>query len=515
MDRSTAILVTLAVFQGALLVLGWLAHRRTRDAADYYLGGRSLGPWVAALAANASSSSVWSLLGVSGFAYLHGLAALWLLPGCIGGFALNYFLVAARVRDQSGAALTMTELLAGPAGRSGRTAVVWLASLLTLGSLLTYVSAQLRGAGQSFAEVFGLSLASGTVLGAAVVLLYTCIGGYLAASITDTLQGLLMVGVAVFLPLAALAEVGGPAALLDGLQAVPKAAYLDPFRGASGFAAAGFALGLPGLLMVGVAMFPPLAELAEVGGPDAYLDPFRGASGFAAAGFALGLLGIGLGYPGQPHAINKYMGMAPGASLRVARWVGMSWAVLLYCGMVLLGLCGRLLVELPEGRHETVLYALNGHLHAPILEGIVVAAVLSAIMSTVDSQLLVCGSTVTHDLRLGARSQRSTLWVARLTVVVISAGALVAALLVDDTLFRHVLFAWSALGSAFGPVLLVHLLRGPVRPWWAFAAMALGGGLAIVTNRVTLFASGFDERVLAWAVCLLVAWLGSGRREAR
>lgn len=470
MDRSTAILVTLAVFQGALLVLGWLAHRRTRDAADYYLGGRSLGPWVAALAANASSSSVWSLLGVSGFAYLHGLAALWLLPGCIGGFALNYFLVAARVRDQSGAALTMTELLAGPAGRSGRTAVVWLASLLTLGSLLTYVSAQLRGAGQSFAEVFGLSLASGTVLGAAVVLLYTCIGGYLAASITDTLQGLLMVGVAVFLPLAALAEVGGPAALLDGLQAVPKAAYLDPFRGASGF---------------------------------------------AAAGFALGLLGIGLGYPGQPHAINKYMGMAPGASLRVARWVGMSWAVLLYCGMVLLGLCGRLLVELPEGRHETVLYALNGHLHAPILEGIVVAAVLSAIMSTVDSQLLVCGSTVTHDLRLGARSQRSTLWVARLTVVVISAGALVAALLVDDTLFRHVLFAWSALGSAFGPVLLVHLLRGPVRPWWAFAAMALGGGLAIVTNRVTLFASGFDERVLAWAVCLLVAWLGSGRREGR
>jgi sodium/proline symporter len=479
MDRSTAILVTLVVFQAAVLALGLLARSRTRDAAEYFLGGRSLGPWVAALAANASSSSAWSLLGVSGFAYRYGLASLWLLPGCIGGFAMNYFLVARPVRDASGTAITLTELLAGPPGRPGRRAVVWLASLLTLGSLLTYVSAQMRGAGDAFAHVLATPDWQGVLIGAAVVLVYTAIGGYLAASITDTLQGLLMVAVALLLPLAALAHLGGPAELA--------------------------------------------AELDRLGQP--FLDPFGGRDGLVAVGFAFGLLGIGLGYPGQPHAINKFMGMAPGASLRTARLVGMSWAGILYCGMVLLGLCGRALAglppseqglqPLPEGLHERVLYAVNDLVLPPMLGGFVIAAVLSAIMSTVDSQLLVCGSTVTHDLGLGKGSERDTLRAARWTVLAISAGALLAALLVTTSLFDHVLFAWSALGSAFGPVLLVHLFRGPVRPWWAFAAMASGGGLAILFYFVPVLAKGFGDRVLAWVAALALSWIGARRGQPR
>lgn len=472
MERSTAILATLLVFQLALIALGLWARGRTRDAADYYLGGRTLGPFVAALAANASSSSAWSLLGVSGFAYLHGLAALWLLPGCIGGFVLNYALVAPRLRDDDSGAITLTELLAGPRGRPGRTAFVWLASLLVLGSLATYVSAQLRAAGltieQVFAADYGLDYGTSLLLGAAVVLAYTVLGGYLAASITDTLQGLLMAGVALVLPIAAIAHVGGFGALAEAIASSP----------------------VPG-----------------------WDDPFRGASGFAAAGLALGLLGIGLGYPGQPHAVNKYMGMARGASLRTARIVGIGWAVVLYCGMVLLGLCARTFVVLPAGEHERALYATNDLLLSPVVGGIVVAAVLSAIMSTVDSQLLVCASTVTHDLAGGRADSPARLRVARWTVFAIAGVALAAAWTVDDSLFRHVLFAWSALGSAFGPLLLVHLLRGPVRPWWSFATVAVGGGLAIVTyDAVTLFARGFDERVFAWLCALAIAFCGSDRR---
>jgi len=141
MERSTAILVALAVYLLGLLALGWLASVRTRDSAGFYLGGRTLGPWVTALAANASSSSAWSLVGVSGFAYRDGLAALWILPGSIGGFLLNWLVVAPRLRAQSGTSVTLTDLLAGPEGVPGRRAVVVFASLLTLASLLTYTSA--------------------------------------------------------------------------------------------------------------------------------------------------------------------------------------------------------------------------------------------------------------------------------------------------------------------------------------------------------------------------------------
>ena len=141
MEPSTAILLALSAFLLALLAIGWRASRRTRDSDGFYLGGRTLGPWVAALAANASSSSAWSIVGASGFAYRFGLTALWLIPGCVGGFLLNWFVVAPRLRDDTGAAITLTEYLAGPEGAPGRRRVVVFASLLTLASLLTYVAA--------------------------------------------------------------------------------------------------------------------------------------------------------------------------------------------------------------------------------------------------------------------------------------------------------------------------------------------------------------------------------------
>src|SRR5687767_6717341 len=171
-----------------MLAIGFLARARTHTAAGFYLGGRTLGPWVAALAASASSSSAWTLVGVSGFAYRNGLAALWLLPGCVGGFLLNWLFVAPRLRAQTGGAVTLTEFLAGPAGRPGRAAVVWLASLLTVASLAIYVAAQMQAAGMAFVHAFDAGVAWGVLLGAALTISYTLLGGYLAASLTDTVQ---------------------------------------------------------------------------------------------------------------------------------------------------------------------------------------------------------------------------------------------------------------------------------------------------------------------------------------
>ena len=466
MERSTAILLALATFLVGLLLLGGLARSRTRSSDEFYLGGRTLGPWVAALAANASSSSAWSLVGVSGFAYQHGLASLWLIPGCIGGFLLNWFLVAPRLRAATGEAITLTEFLAGPPGTPGRGPLVVTASVLTIVSLGTYVAAQIQAAGSAFTHAFATQQALGVLLGASVTIAYTLLGGYLAASITDTLQGLVMVAVAVVVPIATVVHCGGIGAFVDRVGAVDAPGFLD------------------------------------LGSTH---------SGAAAVAFALGLCGIALGYPGQPHAVNKFMGMAPDASMRVARTVGITWAVVLYVGMIVLGLAARTAWSLPAGQHEDVLYEASRRLLPPLVDGIVLAAVLAAIMSTVDSQLLVAASSVSHDLGLGRRVPDRQLTIARATVLGLGGAATVAALMLPKNVFDNVLFAWAALGAAFGPLLLVRLLRGPVAPRAALASMLLGGLGAIAGGYWPVLASGFADRVLAWLLALAAALAGSRR----
>lgn len=485
MERSTAILVALLAFLAGLLLVGLRASRRTRDSDGFYLGGRSLGPWVAALAANASSSSAWSIVGASGFAYRYGMTALWLIPGCVGGFVINWFVVAPRLRDETGSAITLTEYLAGPPGQPGRTPIVVFASLLTLASLLTYVAAQMQAAGAAFEHAFpGWVIGDagvGIAIGAVVTVLYTLCGGYLAASVTDTVQGLLMVGVAVLLPAAAFVHAGGVGAFFEQVGAIGSDAA---FRIVDDGVDRQHWLGLGG--------------------------PHEGAAAFA---FAFGLIGIGLGYPGQPHAVNKYMGMAPGASMAVARTVGLTWAVLLYGGMLVLGWAVRLWFPLAAGDHEAALYEASEQLLPVVVDGIVVASVLAAIMSTVDSQLLVCASSVSHDLGLARRYPDRMLAIARGTVLVIGTGALAAALVLPNDVFGNVMFAWAALGSAFGPLLLVRLLRGPVRPGAAFFSMFVGGLGAVAAfylpRWVDGLPSGIVDRVGCWILALAIALLGS------
>lgn len=470
-SRETAILIALLAFLIGLLLVGLRARKKTLDSDGFYLGGRSLGPWVTALAANASSSSAWSIVGVGGFAYTFGMTALWLIPGCLGGFVLNWFVIAPRMRAQTGNAITLTDFLAGPAGAPGRHRIAVFAALLTLASLLTYVAAQMQAAGAAFShafpEQFGEDASMGIAIGALVTVAYTLMGGYLAASVTDTVQGLLMVGVAVLVPIAAIVNAGGISEFVDQIAAVD------------------------------------VANWHSLGGKY---------DGAAAAAFAFGLVGIGLGYPGQPHAVNKFMGMSPNASMTVARTVGLSWAVLLYSGMLIVGWAVR--ANMDVGHPEDAIYEASKNLLPVVVDGIVVASVLAAIMSTVDSQLLVCASSVTHDLGLARRFPTKMLLIARGTVLMIGVGALIAALLLPKDVFGNVMFAWAALGSAFGPLLIVRLCLGPVAPNWGFASMVVGGGSAVLAfyiNKMQLLPElpgGFLDRVGSWLLALAIAFVG-------
>jgi sodium/proline symporter len=425
MSRADAILYTLVVYKLVLVGIGLWATRRTHDTSDFFLGGRRLGGWVAAISASASSSSAWTLVAVSGMAYLWGLPALWLFPATLSGFLINWLWVAPRLMRQSRAsgAITLTEFIAGPDADSGwPRRIVLLASGVILFSFTFYVAAQFQAAGNAFASAFALEMRTAVLIGAAVVLVYTLLGGFWAVSVTDTLQGMVMAFTALVLPVAAVAAAGGPGAV-----------------------------------------WASLAELRAAGaGPPV--------AGIAAVGFALGTLGIGLGYPGQPHVVNRFMALRDARALRDGRVIALTWAVIIYAGMITLGFAARALYG-PTVADEQVLFETANRLFPPVVAAVMIAAVLSAIMSTADSQLLVAASSASHDL---PRRGRGSLWVSRLVVALISVLAVLIAVGLPQTIFARVLFAWAALGAAFGPPLLVRLAGLAVPPVAIFAAMATG-----------------------------------------
>ncbi len=461
------IIATLIAYQLVLLGIGWWASKRNLDGEDFYLGGRKLGGVVAALSASASSSSAWSLLGVSGAAFAWGLPAIWLIPATLLGFVINWVWIAPRLRRASleNEAVTLTEFLAGPRGDPARKPILLLGSIVILFSFTFYVASQFQAAGTTFAAVLDLPQTPAILIGAGVVLTYVWLGGFWAASITDSLQGLLMAVSAVVLPLLALIAVGGFDVLFAGL--VP-----DETHGA--------------LLWTGQA------------GP------------VSALGFVIGLFGIGLGYPGQPHVVNRFMAAESETAIRRGRIVAISWAVCIYCGMVLLGWCGRLLLSSPADG-EQLLFVLASMLLPAVLAGVMVSAILSAIMSTADSQLLVAASSASHDLRGGDPHDGTGLRRARWVVIVVGLLAVLLATMFPEKIFTRVLFAWQALAASFGPLLVITLWRGPVQANYRVAALVCGFTLTVTLSWTTETPGDWLERYLPMGLALALAWFGSRR----
>ena len=463
----TGIIVTLIAYQVLMLGIGWWASRRNADSTDFYLGGRKLGGLVAALSASASSSSAWSLLGVSGAAFAWGLPAIWLIPATVLGFCINWYLIAPRLSRASRAngALTLTEFVAGPPGDPARRTMMRLGAAVILFSFTFYIAAQFQAAGKTFASVLDVQQTAAIVIGAAVVLVYVWLGGFWAASVTDSVQGLLMALTALMLPLLGLVAAGGPAELATTLW--NAAAATDG------------------------------AWTGQASGP-------------AALGFVLGLFGIGLGYPGQPHVVNRFMAIRDEQAIVRGRRIAVAWAVIIYCGMVLLGWSGRVLVaELGDG--EQVLFVLATLLLPAVAAGVMVSAILSAIMSTADSQLLVAASSVTHDFRGGGPAAPGDLGRARLVVLGIGGLAILLAVFFPDDIFSRVLFAWQALAAAFGPLLVMTLWYGGVAARWRVAALCAGFALTVALDWTVESPGDWVERLVPLALALLLAWIGARR----
>ena len=480
MDHRTSLIgLIFVVYLLIVLAIGLIAWRRTRDLADFVLGGRRLGSWVAALSASASDMSGWLLLGLPGYAYVAGMESLWLAVGLLIGTWLNWRLVAARLRQASetaGNALTLPHYFANRFhDESGLIRVV--SSLFILLFFLFYTSSGLVAGGKLFEAVFGLPYLWAVTLGTLTIILYTAFGGFLAVSWTDLFQGLLMAAALVAVSLMAL----GPAGGIEGAGAALDArnpALLDPFTDRDG---------------------RPMGILAIVS-----------------------LLAWGLGYFGQPHILARFKAVASVERVPQARRIAVSWVFITLTAACLVGMLGIPVFEPALEDAEKVFIRMVDLLFHPLVAGICLAAILAAIMSTADSQLLVASSAFTGDIyRVVLRkeaSQRELVVVGRLAVLVIATAAFVLAMDPENKVLDLVAYAWAGFGAAFGPAVLLSLYWKGMNRWGALAGI-LAGGLTVVIWKPLqggLFdlyeiVPGFIVSTLA---ILLVSLISGDRRSA-
>ncbi len=441
-----------AVYTLAIVGVGlYSAKFARRSNEDYFLAGRSLGGWIAALSASASSESGWVTLGLVGWAFTSGASAYWIIPGCLLGFLFNWFVVAGRLRDRSLelGALTLPDFFAFHFQERLPLLRV-LSVIVILVAMLMYVAAQMASAGKAFSASFQLDYWVGVLLGAAIVLIYTVLGGFRAVCWTDFLQALLMVATLVVFPIYLLAEHGG-----------------------YGFVA------------------------EQLGGLEGDLFSFMpNKAGLAFAGFLLGsgALGINFGYAGQPHVLIRFMALKSRREALVGGVVSAVWATLVYWGAVTVGLMaraltaggavwGQTLLESEESAElGLVLSAMN--LLPGALAGLVLAAILAAICSTADSQLVVAASAGASDLyaRLISRSREGAhMLVNRLVVFGLGVGAVLLVINKEVKVYEYVLaYGWAILGASFGPQVILILLWKRASYGGCLVGMLVGFATAIL-----------------------------------
>jgi len=464
MSAQLGVWLAIGCYCAAMIGIGAWASRRTADTEDFFLGGRRLGPWLAALSQGATQSSAWTLVGVSGAAYAWGLSAAWIWASVVAGYAVNWFVVAPQLRRMSArdGSVTMVQWLAGRSDAPAAVAARRSAALIIVVSFLFYVAAQFQAAGSAFSLVLGLDVRLCIVAGAALIVGYTLVGGFWAASVTDFVQGVLMLGVSVVLPAAALAAAGGIGPLLSTVAATTGEA-------------AGW---------------------------------FGGREGAAALAFVAGTFGIGLAAPGQPHVVNHFMAARDEHAIRRGGLIAIGWIALVLAGMLVVGWSGRLLSVPPAGAEE-VLYAAAASWLPAALGGFVTVAVMSAIMSTVDSQLITATSSLAVDWHGGSRTGR--LEAPRLALLAFSVVAACIALFAPASVYSRVLFAWNALGAAFGPLVLLCVLGRRPGPAAVLATMWTGFLLTVLFYLLPDAEGDVLERVAPFVVALAVAAIAARR----
>ncbi len=440
------------VFLAYLLMMACIGiyyTRSNRALEDFVLGGRKLGPWVAGVSAEASDMSGWLLIGLPAAAYAGGFSILWAVIGCTAGTLFNWLVIAPRLHRATTAsgAMTIPDFLESRFPGRGAVAVRVAAVVIILLFYATYISAQFMAAGKIFETTFtgidtpwgpvSLSYVQGILIGCGMILFYTVLGGFLAVAVTDLVQGLIMAFSVLVLPVVAIWDLGG----LDRLWEI----------------------------------------MAQAGQAQSMLRLNGGETGLAfLLGVAAGGLSWGLGYPGQPHILVRFMALREKRKLRAAALISVVWVLIALYGAMFVGFAARgcFLAGLEDPDRAFPLLATR--FLPPWLAGIMIAAAVAAVMSTVDSQILVAVSAVVEDIYgkiLGGdvRSLRGV-WMGRVTGLLLGMAAFWLAL-ERSSVFQQVFNAWGGLAAGLGPAVCFSLLWRKTTWQGVLGGMVVGAGL--------------------------------------
>jgi len=418
-DRLTdPVAFTIFLFTLFLPVLvGFITLRRMKSQSDFFIGGRAMNKFVVALSAVSSGRSSWLVLGVSGMAFLRGTGAVWAVAGYITAEMFQFIYIGRRLRRQTADYDSLTLLDYLESRFDDRRQLIRIVGAVIIAIFITaYVAAQFVGGARALSTALDIPVIAALGASGLLVLIYMVLGGYVAVAYNDVIRAVILILGLVIFPVYGLIKIGGFSVMIDTL------ASLNP----------------------------------------ALIDPFS-----LGVGVIVGFLGIGLGSPGQPHIVVRYMSIDDPDKLRLSSVIGTFWNVVMGWGAVFIGLLGRAMIpdvqRLPEADPEMIYLVLSSEFFGPVLYGLIIGGIFAAILSTADSQLLVVASTFVRDvyekiLKKGRPiTETKKLKISRAVVIFSGLLALIMAYLAQDLIFWLVLFAWGGLGAAFGTTLIFSL----------------------------------------------------------
>ena len=466
MQDTVQIMLTMIAYMIAVIGLGLaFARRANKNSEEYFLGGRSLGPWVTAMSAEASDMSGWLLMGLPGVAYWCGIAdAAWTAIGLAVGTYINWLITSKRLRrysEKAGNAITLPEFFSNRFHEKNKV-VMTVAALFILIFFTVYAASCLVTCGKLFSTLFGLDYIPMMIVGAVFVLIYTIIGGFLAESASDFMQAVVMICALVIIVVTGTAAAGGLGAVIENANSIPG--FLEFFGVATPTTVDGIQQVVNGTPQFGdAASYSPLSIVS--------------------------CLAWGLGYFGMPQVLLRFMAIRTEHELTRSRRIATVWVVISLIIAVFIGVVGRVLYPdalLTESSAENVFILLSTNLLPPLLAGLVMAGILAATISSSDSYLLIAASAFSKNIYQGLlhkkASDKQVLNISRITLLVITAIAIVIALDENSVIFTIVSFAWAGFGATFGPLMLLSLFWKRVNRAGAIAGMISGGSMVFIWN---------------------------------
>lgn len=467
--NAIQILVSMAMYMAIIIGVGFVVAKKSNESSDnFFLGGRSLGPWVTAMSAEASDMSGWLLMGLPGVAYWCGISdAIWTAIGLAIGTYINWLLIAKRLRHYSVAAndsITLPDFFSNRF-RENKKVIMLIAAVFILVFFTVYAASCFVTVGKLFSTVFGFNYQLMMILGAVFVIFYTFLGGFLAESISDFIQGMLMIFALLAVLIAGVVAAGGPAGVLANIEQIPG--FLNFF----GIASPELVDGVQKLDAAGAPVFGP-----------------AGAYGFLTI---ISTISWGLGYFGMPQVLLRFMAIRKSSEIKKSRVIAIVWCVISLIAAVLIGLIGRAAYPaelLTASGAEGVFILLSTRLMPPLFAGVMMAGILAATMSSSDSYLLIASSAVSKNIYQGMfkkdASDKQVMLFSRITLLAISLIGVVIALDEKSIIFQVVSFAWAGFGATFGPLMIFSLFWKRITREGAIAGMLAGAGMVFLWKLV-------------------------------